>query len=130
MNDVQMSWGKTAVVASALLLLWSAAHAQSQAWPPPPPVGDDRVVISQIAEDVVIIGTPYNYSFKQHQADFVHEWAEWACSLYQRTPVPITFYASNPQCDAIGLAAERSPECWHDHMYACTLPPLDLSGKM
>ena len=83
-----------------------------------------------MAEDTIVVSTPYNYTSVSTRADFMYEWAEWACGLYQRVPVHISFSPSDIQCDAIGLMAERSAECWHDHLFACAVPPADLKGRM
>lgn len=112
------------LIALAVFVLPIALHAQG--WPPPyPQGGDGRIYIEEIREDGVSVGVPYNYGQEaMHEWEFLNEWANWACGLYQRRAVSYSFRVSDPACDEMGrVAAERSGQCWHIHNFACAIPP-------
>lgn len=103
---------------AAIVLDDFSAHAQT--WPPAAPQGDNRVFAVDIREDHAIIESPYNYTADQYGFNLVEEWAVWACSLYNRTPVYYSVRASDSACDELGvIAAQRSSSCWHSHSFAC-----------
>ena len=110
-------------IIAMLVLLGGALNVQ--AWPPFAPTGgDSRVGIQEIWEDRVTVWTPYNYGHEPYERDFMNEWAQWACGLYQRVAVPVYFYPNDASCDEMGTAAaERSSACWHEHVYVCAIPP-------
>ena len=86
------------------------------------PSVDERVVIARIAEDQVEVEAPYLFHQGRYKGD-VDTLAEWACQLYRRTAVSLSFSVSNQACDTMGsTAAKRDPGCWHTHLYACALP--------
>lgn len=108
------------------ILLSLATHAQD--WPPPyPEGGDSRVYVDgiTISEDRVTVGVPYNYGlFSDAERNFIQEWADWACGLYQRVAISVSFSPSDFACDEMGpTAAERSGDCWQYWHFACAIPP-------
>ena len=83
---------------------------------------DDRVAIGVIAEDRVQVTAPYLFHESNHRAD-LNTLAEWACQLYKRNAVWVSFDVSDPVCDTLGMAAaKRDPSCGHTYLYACAIP--------
>ena len=114
--------------AATLTALLMPLSSQAQDWPPPKPEGgDSRVFVdgATISEDRVIAVAPYNYGhFSDVERNFIQEWANWACGLYQRAAVLVTIGVSDYACDEMGrAAAERSGDCWHYWEFACAVPP-------
>ena len=116
---------KSVIAATALLLVSTSINAQTLWQPPRNPAENYRDVwSSNVSEDQIQIGSSFNHTSYPNGWDEVLIVADWACGLYHRVPAHFGTWASSSECEMMGTAAaERSSECWHNHWFACAIPP-------
>ena len=99
----------------------------ASAWTPPPlPQVDKRIFVADTTTaDNVQVGAPYNYGYSDNwEWQQVEQVGKWACGLYQRVAVYVSYVPSDVACDQMGAAsAERDPNCLHYHTFLCAIPP-------
>ena len=115
-------WLRYSVVVLGLLGVTTVLLESAEASERKAPRVDDRVAIESVAEDRVEVTAPYMFDQSAHGAD-INTLAKWACGLYQREAVWLSYRISDTRCDQMGAeAAKRDPGCWDIHLYACALP--------
>lgn len=82
---------------------------------------DDRVAIQDISQDKIELSTPYGFH-QDYGEDPINAVADYACSLYKRYAVFLTYWVNNTECDQIGAAAARQEwSCRHHFSFACAI---------
>ena len=107
----------TAAGAVIFLLSISSAHSVDFR----PETQDDRVVVQNIEEDKVELSTPYAFH-EDNGADKIYAVADWACGLFKRYAVYLSYWSSSVECDQMGAAqARREWTCRHHFEFACAI---------